>query len=66
VADNVSVTGWTIEIHLRIPLDEPDDPQPIAHANDLPANSSSDKESVSNNDRLRSVGGPQRRTLSAQ
>jgi site-specific DNA recombinase len=68
VVEEVRVTGWNVDIRLRIPLDEgpghgpPDNDSPgvpPTGANDSPG-------PVSSNDRLRSLGGHQRAQLSPQ
>jgi DNA invertase Pin-like site-specific DNA recombinase len=65
VVEEVRVTGWKVDIRLRIPLDEgpghgpPDSDSPVVPptgANDSPG-------PVSSNDRLRSLGGAQGRQL---
>jgi site-specific DNA recombinase len=59
VVDEVRVTGWKVEIQLRIPLDDnggnppPSPPEPPAD----------DQPPLSTQDRLRSLGGPEGRQL---
>ena len=66
VINEVRVTGWNVEIHLRIPLD-----QPVPAASTTPRarrrepRGDTPKEGVSSNDRLRSLGRDQGRELSA-
>ncbi len=50
VVEHVRVTGQQVEIHLRIPLDEPPNDQPPAHGPSGPTRPSTDM-------RLRSLGG---------
>ena len=53
VLEEVRVTGWNVEIRLRIPLDaKPDGSVPDGS----PPGQASRSESVSTNDRLRSLG----------
>jgi site-specific DNA recombinase len=63
VVEEVKVTGWDVEIHLRIPLDSPPTSkpqrQPRARASRRPAT----KEAVSSNNGLRSLGEHRRRQL---
>jgi hypothetical protein len=63
VVEEVKVTGWDVEIHLRIPLDSPPTSkpqrQPRARASRRPAT----KEAVSSNNGLRSLGGHRRRVV---
>jgi site-specific DNA recombinase len=59
VVEHVRVTGQQVEIHLRIPLDEPPNDQPPAPGPSGPTRPSTDM-------RLRSLGGPQGRQLPAQ
>ncbi|MDH3308687.1 MAG: recombinase family protein, partial [Acidimicrobiia bacterium] len=72
VVEEVRVTGWNVEIRLRIPLDEPptDDPPgrqqppPRPGGPTTPESASPPpKPAMSSQDRLRSVGDPQRRQL---
>ena len=63
VIDEVRVTGWNVEIRLRIPLDDtttapppPSRPRPRS-----PRSHNDPKEAVSSNDRLRSLGDHHRR-----
>jgi site-specific DNA recombinase len=58
VVEQVRVTGHHVEIHLRIPLDEPPSGNP-------PARPPAGPTRPSTNMRLRSLGGPQRRLLPA-
>ena len=57
VIDEVRVTGWNVEIRLRIPLDQP---SPTPPTNPRPRRreprAQDPKEAVSSNDRLRSLG----------
>jgi hypothetical protein len=77
MVEEVRVKGFKVEIQLRIPLDEPpDDPTtssttpPNPAGPDNPARRSQRKASgqtaVSSQDRLRSVGGDERRQLQAE
>ena len=64
VVEEVKVTGWDVEIQLRIPLDSPPPTtkpqrQPRARASRRPAT----KEAVSSNNGLRSLGEHRRRQL---
>ena len=63
--EDVHVTGWQVKIRLRIPLDPPDpdqgQPRPTR-----PGPSPATTPGVSSQDRLRSVGEPQRRLLPPQ
>jgi site-specific DNA recombinase len=59
VVEHVRVTGQQVEIHLRIPLDEPPNDEPPAPGPTGPTRPST-------NMRLRSLGGPQGRRLPAQ
>ena len=58
VLDDVRVEGWRVELHLRIPLDEPEGPVPWTPAprGARPRSSRRSKEAVSSNDGLRSIG----------
>jgi site-specific DNA recombinase len=58
--EEVRVTGWHVEIRLRIPLDPP--PQPNRPTPD-PTTPPNPPTPVSTEDGLRSIGGPQRRQL---
>jgi site-specific DNA recombinase len=67
VVEEVKVTGWDVEIHLRIPLDSPPPAtkpqrQPRTRASRRPAT----KEAVSSNNGLRSLGGHFRRVVPPQ
>jgi site-specific DNA recombinase len=64
LVEEVRVTGWHIQIRLRIALDPPPPDQPPNSAPD-PTPPSRPKP-MSSKDRLRSVGGPQRRQLPDQ
>jgi hypothetical protein len=61
----VHVTGWHVQIHLRIPLDAPDADHTRPGPN-RPTPPPSGRRRVSSQDRLRSVGDPQRRQLPTQ
>jgi len=63
--DDVHVTGWHVQIHLRIPLDAPDADHTRPGPN-RPTPPPSGRRRVSSQDRLRSVGDPQRRQLPTQ
>ena len=62
VVEQVRVTGWHVEIRLRIPLDEapalatPPSPRPRSPRSRSRRQPTADAEEVSSNDRLRSVG----------
>jgi len=60
VVEEVRVTGWDVEIRLRIPLDErpPEAPRPTG-----PGHGGGPPPPVSSNDRLRSLGGHRGRVL---
>jgi len=62
VVEEVRVTGWDVEIRLRIPLDErpPQAPSPTG-----PGNDGGPRPTVSSDDRLRSLGDHHRRQLPA-
>jgi site-specific DNA recombinase len=67
IIDEVRVTGWNVELRLHIPLDEHSD----GHDNQTPKRRprsprTTAKEAVSSDNRLRSLGGPQRRQLPTQ
>ena len=62
--EDVHVTGWQVKIRLRIPLDPPDPGQTRPRPR-RPAPSPTRPPAVSSQDRLRSVGDPQRRQLPA-
>jgi hypothetical protein len=63
IIDEVQVTGWHVQIRLRIPLDDnPGEPQPP----NPPHTDGDNSPELSIEDRLRSLGGPQRRLLPAQ
>ena len=67
--EDVQVTGWHVQIRLRIALDPPppDPPQPTGPTdptNSIGKPSPVPHPPVSSQDRLRSVGGPQRPTAS--
>jgi site-specific DNA recombinase len=68
VIDEVRVAGWNVEIRLRIPLDDTGAvPPPTSRPRPRSPRSHNDpKEEVSSNDRLRSLGVPQRRQLPTQ
>jgi site-specific DNA recombinase len=62
IVQEVRVTGWDVEIRLRIPLDQhPSHPAPTTRTAARPRSraprSSTQKEALSSNDRLRSLGG---------
>jgi site-specific DNA recombinase len=60
VLDDVRVEGWRVELHLRIPLDEPEGPAPRTPVTSTrrarPRSPRRSKEAVSSNDGLRSIG----------
>jgi site-specific DNA recombinase len=62
--EDVRVTGWHVQIRLRIALDPPPDPTSPTHPTDKP--SSQHPRPVSSQNGLRSVSGPQRRLLPHQ
>ena len=60
VIEEVRVTGWDVEIRLRIPLDEG---PPTTHPPAGPGDKGGPRPVVSSDDRLRSLGEPQGRQL---
>ena len=54
VVEEVRVTGWHVEIQLRIPLDDPPDNPPTTRH---PTPTDGDSPTLSTQDRLRSIGG---------
>jgi DNA invertase Pin-like site-specific DNA recombinase len=56
VVEEIEVVGWHVKIQLRIPLDDPPAEPPLPSNRPL-------RPAPSSQDRLRSVGGPQRRVL---
>jgi site-specific DNA recombinase len=68
IVDEVRVTGWDVEIRLRIPLDQHDGtPGPTrTRPRRRDARTPTTKEPLSSNDRLRSLGVAQRRQLPTQ
>ncbi|HEY8557540.1 MAG TPA: recombinase family protein, partial [Actinomycetes bacterium] len=63
VVEEVRVSGWNVEIRLRIPLDDHPNGDPPAIQ---PPPGPSDPRRTSSNDRLRSLGGHQRAQLPAE
>ena len=60
VVDEVTVTGWDVQIKLRIPLDDP--PEPSAGGTEQLPKADAPR-GASSNDRLRSLGGHWRRVV---
>jgi site-specific DNA recombinase len=62
LVEEVSVSGWHVRIQLRIPLDEPPPTPPDANT----PGSGRPTGGLSSKDRLRPLGGPERRQLQAE
>jgi len=56
MVEEVKVTGWDVEIHLRIPLDSPPTSKPQHQPRARASRRSATKEAVSSNNGLRSLG----------
>jgi site-specific DNA recombinase len=66
IIEDVRVTGWQVQIRLRIALDPPPRPPKPSMPTDRTPPSRTRPRAVSTEDGLRSVGGSQRRQLPAQ